>query len=152
MVLAKVAPRCHLKQLEQYELPARFDAARRGTRTAPSPLRSVVSAEDLKRAAAVLVAARTNLPAVDVNPKPVVPVKLVKVLCNVAPSSQLKTINRETPTRFVPHCTRSRPGPFPLHNVVCAPPEAAPVAPTSASRPMFTRAKENGLLFRFPAA
>ncbi|KAF7326575.1 hypothetical protein MSAN_02505000 [Mycena sanguinolenta] len=133
MVLAKVAPRCHLKQLREYENPARFDATRRRTTAGPSPLRNVVSAKDIKRAsaAAVLAAARARLPATNVTPKAVVVVDLAKVLGNVAPRSQLKTFNREAPAHFGASRTRSRPGSSPLRAVVYAEPEAAPV-PVSA--------------------
>ncbi|KAF7361224.1 hypothetical protein MSAN_01154500 [Mycena sanguinolenta] len=111
MVLAKVAPRCHLKQLREYENPARFDATRRRTTAGPSALRNVVGAQDNKRAsaAAVLAAARARLPATNVTPKAVVVVDLAKVLGNVAPRSQLKTLNREAPAHFGASRTRSPP-------------------------------------------
>ncbi|KAJ6510352.1 hypothetical protein C8R45DRAFT_921138 [Mycena sanguinolenta] len=191
MVLAKVAPRSHLKQLREYENPARFGATRRRTSAGPSPLRSVVSAEDIKRAAAaaVLTAARARLPASNVIPKAVVTVNLAKVLGNVAPRSQLKSLNSEALAHFGTSRTRSRPGLSPLRNISCAEPEAAPVpvpvpsTPTSVLRPsrvgnlpqsspsptkrpaskaaspahrpstgkrLFTGAKENGVVFRFP--
>ncbi|KAF7326573.1 hypothetical protein MSAN_02504800 [Mycena sanguinolenta] len=151
MVLAKVAPRCHLKQLQDYENPARFDATRRRTTAGPSPLRNVVSAEDIKRAAAtaVLAAARTRLPVSNIIPKVVVAVNLAKVLGNIAPRSQLKTLNREPPAHFGTSRTRSRPGPSPLRAVVYAEPEAAPVpVATPATPPSVLRPSRVGNLAR----
>ncbi|KAJ7660400.1 hypothetical protein DFH06DRAFT_394991 [Mycena polygramma] len=40
-VLANVAPRCHLSQLNEYEVPARFDARRSRDLPGPSPLRAI---------------------------------------------------------------------------------------------------------------
>ncbi|KAJ7915655.1 hypothetical protein B0H13DRAFT_2270280 [Mycena leptocephala] len=63
--------RCHLNQLEEYEIPAHFDTRRRHALVGRSPLRTVICAHDLEKAAAsaALVAARSNLPLPSVRSK-----------------------------------------------------------------------------------
>ncbi|KAJ7910524.1 hypothetical protein B0H13DRAFT_2011949 [Mycena leptocephala] len=138
-VLANVAPRCHLKQLEEHEVPAHFDTRRRRALPGPSPLRTVICAHDLKKtaAAAALVAGRSNLPVtLKASVRPKVPaVCIVKVLANVAPRCHLKQLNEyEIPARFGPRRARVLPGPSPLRIVVCAA-QDAPVAVPAPSSP-----------------
>ncbi|KAJ7844642.1 hypothetical protein B0H13DRAFT_2286317 [Mycena leptocephala] len=137
-VLANVAPRCHLKQLEEHEVPAHFDTRRRRALPGPSPLRAVICAHDLKKtaAAAVLVAGRSNLPVTSkASVRPKVPaVCIAKVLANVAPRCHLKQLNEyEVPARFGPRRARVLPGPSPLRIVVCAAQDAPVAVPVPSS-------------------
>ncbi|KAJ7906188.1 hypothetical protein B0H13DRAFT_2021504 [Mycena leptocephala] len=132
-VLANVALRCHLKQLDEYEVSARFHTCRRHALRGPSPLRTVICAHDLKKtaAAAALVAARSKLPLTSkASVRPKVPaVCVAKVLANVAPRCHLKQLTEyEVPARFGPCRTRVLPGPSPLRAVVCAAQDAPPVS------------------------
>ncbi|KAJ7906183.1 hypothetical protein B0H13DRAFT_2662912 [Mycena leptocephala] len=132
-VLANVAPRCHLKRLEEYEVSARFHTRRRHALRGPSPLRTVICAHDLKKtvAAAALVAARSKLPLTSkASVRPKVPaVCVAKVLANVAPRCHLKQLTEyEVPARFGPCRTRVLPGPSPLRSVVSAAHDAPPMS------------------------
>ncbi|KAF7334502.1 hypothetical protein MVEN_02279700 [Mycena venus] len=179
MVLANLAPRCHLKQPNEYEAPAPFTTTRRRNLPGPSPLRTVVSAQDIQRdaAAAALVAARIDLPiTLKVGVPFIAPtVDVPRVLANLAPRCHLRQLNEyEVPARFGTHRMRTRPGPSPLStitNAVSFPPpgsRGSVLAPSrlantsrspaksSAPKPSrppprrFNGAKENGRLFQFP--
>ncbi|KAJ7874454.1 hypothetical protein B0H13DRAFT_2057608 [Mycena leptocephala] len=122
-VLANVAPRCHLKQLEEYEVSARFHTRRRHALRGHRPFKTA--------AAAALVAARSKLPLTSkASVRPKVPaVCVAKVLANVAPRCHLKQLTEyEVPARFGPCRTRVLPGPSPLRSVVSAAHDAPPMS------------------------
>ncbi|KAJ7660402.1 hypothetical protein DFH06DRAFT_1130288 [Mycena polygramma] len=119
-----------LMKLDKFKGPARFRPRRIRTTPGPSPLRVVICADDLA-AAAVLVAARANLPkTLEATRMPKVPaVDVAKVLANVAPRCHLSQLNEyEVPARFDARRSRALPGPSPLRTVAYIAPASAPVA------------------------
>ncbi|KAK7017633.1 hypothetical protein R3P38DRAFT_1310778 [Favolaschia claudopus] len=124
-VLGNVALRCHFKQMNEYEVPARFDTSRRRILPGLSPLRMAYSAEDAKRAAAAaaLQSAFENMPStlkIGV-PSKIPKVDVPKVLGNVAPRCHLKQLNEyEVPARFDTSRRRILPGLSPLRMVYSA--------------------------------